>query len=257
MKKIIAYVLCLCCAATLFAGCNRASSPTDPTNPTATPTAPDPTDPTTVLTPTDPVNAGSDGSSSKKDSTAYFTEGTPLNAQELTWFNDQFFSPIWADSNGKRIFNIRNMFLRVQFASAADIDLGILFREGVYENTAATPEEVTALNQKTGDTALLDVVKIPKKDMEEAFLANTGLTIAQTKKNGLEKLTYLESYAAYFHKHGDTAYSLYEIKEGVRMKDGSVILLYKEAKGSNRPLMKVTLMPSGNSYVFVSNLPAE
>ena len=252
MKKLIAYVLCLCCAAMLFAGCNRAPAPTDPTNPTATPTAPDPTDPTT-----DPISAGNDGSSSNKDNTGYFTEGTPLSAQELVWFNDQFFSPIWADSNGKRIFSIRNMFLRVQFASAADIDLGILFREGVYEKTAATPEEVTALNQKTGDTALLDVVKIPKKDMEEAFLANTGLTIDQTKKNGLEKLTYLESYDAYFHKHGDTAYSLYEMKEGVRMKDGSVILLYKEAKGSNRPLMKVTLMPSGNSYVFVSNLPAE
>lgn len=191
-----------------------------------------------------------------KTDTSNFTEGTPLTEQELAWFNDQFFSPVWFDRNKNIAFNIRNMFLAPQYSSVEQINFALLFYDGIDWHDPVPQEEIDALDKKVGNNMPLDTFKIPKRDMEAAFLEHTGLTIDQTQKIGLDRLVYLEEYNAYYCKHGDTNYGLYQMKEGVRLDDGTVILLY--AHKYERPTrdMKVTLRPSGDSYWFISNLPA-
>lgn len=183
--------------------------------------------------------------------------GEPLTEEELRWFNEEFFSDRNLDSQGKRIFNIRNMFLRCEFSSLENIDLGLLFREGLGEYDAVSQEEMELYNKVTGNDWALDYSKITLEDMTAIFQENTGLHLSQTLKVGLDKLVYLEEYEAFYHRHGDTAYLLPEILSGQRAEDGTVTLYYRERIGGPHPLWKVTLKPSKDTYLFVSNLPTE
>ncbi len=251
MKKLTTYILCLTCIALLFTGCAKPDPApgTDPTGQAENTQTTQSTQNTTQTQSTSPTQTDPPALT--------MPEGTPLTADELAWFNDEFFTSVWVDENENRIFNIRNMFLRVEFATVKEIDLGVLFREGVRANEPVTQEEIDALNQATGSNAPLDVFKIPKWDMEMAFLHNTGVTVDQTQKNGLDKLVYLEQYDAYYNKHGDTAYSLYQMKKGVKLENGTVVILYKNKLSSPADDWIVTLKPHENTYWFVSNLPAK
>lgn len=235
MKLTILRVLCIFCICSLFIGC--ASKPVN--------------DPTTNST------VENQAGTSQTDEHSILPDGTPLSQQELQWFNDQFFSSEWTDSEGKPIFNLRNMFLRVTFTTAAEIDLGVLFREGTGQDAVVTQQEIDALNQKLGNNDPLDVVKIPEAAMKSSFLEKTGLSIEQTQQLGIDKLTYLEEYKAYYHKHSDTAYTLWQMEDGVKLNDGSVVLLYAQKLGSVQTKQVVTLKPHEDSYWFVSNLPAQ
>ena len=258
MKKAIlytVYILCMSCVLLLLSSCGSDApvAGMDQTIPTG-PISMQPTNDTQPTQSTQPVQ--SDPPAPK------LPQGTPLTTEELQWFNDEFFSPVWVDSDENRVFNIRNMFLAVEFSSVEEIHLGNLFREGAARQEIATQEETVAVYQKMFDDwsadkgCPVDVFKIPRQDMETTFLENTGLTIAQTTKNGLDQLHYLETYDAYYHSHSDSAYTLYQIEEGVRQENGTVALLYKNKLSSIANERVVTLKPNGDSYWFVSNLPA-
>lgn len=234
MRVIILRILCIGCICSLFVGC--ANKP--------------------VIDPTTSSTGENQASTSQTEEHSILPDGTPLSQQELQWFNDQFFSSEWADSEGAPIFNIRNMFLRVTYETVAQIDLGTLFREGTGQHLTVTQQEIDALNQKLGNNDPLDVVKISEDAMQSSFLENTGLSMEQTQQLGIDKLTYLEEYKAYYHKHGDTAYMLWQMQEGVKLNDGSVVLLYTQKLGSVQTKQVVTLKPHGDTYLFVSNLPA-
>ncbi len=183
--------------------------------------------------------------------------GEPLTEEELRWFNEKFFSSATLDAQGKRIFNIRNMFLRCEFTSPENIDLGLLFREGLGGYDAVSQEEMELYNKVTGNDWALDYSKITLEDMTAIFQENTGLHLSQTLKTGLDKLVYLEEYEAFYHRHGDTAYLLPEILSGERFSDGTVKLCYRDKYSRPSSIWRVTLKPAEGTYHFVSNLPAE
>ncbi len=180
-----------------------------------------------------------------------------LTQEELQWFNEKFFSSATLDAQGERIFNIRNMFLRCEFTSPENIDLGLLFREGLGEYDAVSQEEMELYNKATGNDWALDYSKITLEDMTAIFQENTGLHLSQTLKVGLDKLVYLEEYEAFYHRHGDTAYLLPEILSGERFSDGTVKLCYRDKYSRPSSIWRVTLKPAVGTYHFVSNLPAE
>ncbi len=248
MKTTILRILCILFMLLLFVGCTNQAA-TDPTGMTSPTEASGPTGTTSPTEMTDPTDS--------TEATDLLPNGTPLSQQELQWFNDEFFSPERTGSNGDPVFNIRNMFLRVTFTTSTDIDLGDLFREGIGQTAAITQQEIDAVNQKLGNDDPLDLVKVPEDAMKAAFLENTGLTIEQTNQLGIDKLTYLEEYRAYYHKHSDTAYTLWQMLDGVKLDDGSVVLLYTNKLGSIQTKQIVTLMPNEDSYWFVSNQPAQ
>ena len=226
MKRYFTIIVCLVLALLLW-GCKQNTTPDETTAAT--------TDETVAATPT----------------------GEPLTEEELRWFDEEFFSNVNLDEQGNRVFNIRNMFLRCEFDAPENIDLGLLFREGLGEYDAVSQEEIALYNEALGIELGLDYTKITREDMDALFLANTGLHPDETAKVGLDKLVYLEQYDAYYHCHGDTAYLYPEIYSGERAEDGTVTLHYQEGPISFSSLWCVTLKPAGDTYHFVSNLPAE
>lgn len=183
--------------------------------------------------------------------------GEPLTEAELRWFNEEFFSSATLDDQGEYSFNIRNMFLRCEFSSPENIDLGLLFRHGLGEYDAVSQEEIELYNKITGNDWALDYSKITLVEMSDIFYENTGLHLSQTLKVGLDKLVYLEEYEAFYHRHGDTAYLLPEILSGERFADGTIKLYYKDKYSRPSPIWRVTLKPAEGTYHFVSNLPTE
>jgi len=226
MKRYLTVILCIALVLLLW-GCKNNASPDETTDATTTETVAD--------VPTD----------------------TPLTEEELRWFTEEFFSNVNIDAQGERVFNIRNMFLRCEFDAPENIDLGLLFREGLGEYDAVSQEEKVLYNEVIGYELFLDYTKVTREDMETIFLANTGLHPDETAKVGLDNLVYLEQYDAYYHCHGDTAYLSPEIYSGERAEDGTVTLWYQDGLTSLDALWCVTLKPAGDTYHFVSNLPAE
>ena len=255
MKKLIIYILLFVLIVFLFAACGKL--PVEHTDSTTleqqqqTQPTTQPTQPTT--TPSQPVQT--------VPSPPKLPEGTPLAAEELKWFEAQFF---WSEQkfDGDTVLhNIRNMFLSTEYASIEEIHLRELFREGVHRVERGTHEETVAVYAIMFDDwpvengYPVDVYRIPRQEMEAAFLENTGLTIDQTKKNGLEELEYLKEYDSYYDSHTDTTYTFYTMLDGVRLEDGSVVLLYKDKLSRPADEWVVTLKPNGETYWFVSNLP--
>ena len=181
-------------------------------------------------------------------------EGEPLTREELDWFQYVFFTYTNTDALGNFTFNIRNMFLRAIFETPEHINLRTVFYDGVSRFSEISQEEMDLYDQIKKDDSPLDYEKIPKEDMERLFYENTGITIAQSQKVGLDQMVYLESYDAYYVKKGDTGYAYWTMEKGVRQEDGTVVILYTPKHERPARVGKVTLKPKGDSYVFVSNL---
>lgn len=178
---------------------------------------------------------------------------TLLTEAEITWFNTEFFATEIVD--GVIPFNIHNKFLFfTQYESPEEINLRQLFYDGVARDTQITQEEMDAYDKATGSDAPVDNFKIPKADMERLFLENTGLTIEQSQKVGLDSMTYLEEYDAYYLQHSDSGYAGCEVQEGYKTEEGMIVLLYR---GKARNLFgagQVILSPQEDgSYWFVAN----
>ncbi len=181
-------------------------------------------------------------------------EGEPLTREELDWFQNVFFTYTNTDAQGNPTFNIRNMFLRAEFETPEEINLRTVFYDGVSRFSEVSQEEKDLYDKVTNDDSLLDYAKTPREDMERLFYENTGITIDQSQKIGLENLIYLEEYDAYYVKKGDTGYAYWNMAKGAWMEDGTVVILYTPKGETPVYVSMVTLAPRGDSYVFVSNV---
>lgn len=249
MKKSKPYMLWLVCVLLLFTGCEK--HPVDNTE-NAVFGQMQETQPTQNTQPTQAIQ------SVQTDPTPRtLPEGTPLTVDELTWFNDEFFSGLWVDEDTKWFYNIRNMYMQMEFTDVMEIDMGFLFRNGVRTTKEqVTQEEINALQQVTGKAVSGEVIKIPKWDMEIAFLHTTGKSFQNAPKNGLEKFVYLEKYDAYYGEITAIESPRYEIKEGVKLQGGqTVVLLYQHKQSTVANDWLVTLRHHDGNYWFASNLP--
>lgn len=253
MKKLATYILCLTCIALLFAGCAKLDPApgTDPTGQAENTQTTQSTQNTTQTQSTSPTQTDPPAPT--------MPEGTPLTADELAWFNNEFFSGIWVEDQPESFYNIRNMYMQQEFASIKEIDLELLFRNGVHPTKEpVTQEEINTIQKVTGKTVSADIIKIPAWDMDMAFLHTTGKTFGQTIKKGLDKLIYLEEYDAYYSIYNDAITPVYKIKEGVKLQDGAtVVLRYQNKQSATAVDWIVTLRSHEDTYWFVSNLPTK
>jgi hypothetical protein len=170
----------------------------------------------------------------------------PLTNDELAYFNGNDFF------NGE-LLNIRNQFLSSLYSFPEEIDLFELFYCGNGYAESVTNEEIVAALALCGwDAADCDLEKNSRANMDAVLTQHMGLSLADTNGIGLEKMTYLVGYDAYYYFHGDTNYRMsVTFINGERI--GNVIELYYEDTfygGENKVL---TLREVDGNYFFVSN----
>ena len=162
---------------------------------------------------------------------------TELSADELAWFNEQFFN----DPDNK----IPNSFLNSEYSSAAEIDLYELFYDYTSDENGLSEQERLLLKDLGVDVDL-DVAKISTAGMDKVLADYAGLTLQDTQKVSLDKLTYLSEYDAYYLARGDSHFTYYTIEKGMKQEDGTVKLRYNG--------FEVTLLAGETGYHFCSNI---
>lgn len=175
----------------------------------------------------------------------------PLTDDELSYFNgDEFF-------NGEYM-NIRNQFLSSIYESPEKVDMFQLFYcgSGIEEFPAeAERAAVVAYNgwDMEPDCAC---TKVSRSNMDAMLSKYIGLTLSDTEKIGLENLSYLEEYDAYYYYHGDTNYRA-KITFSGGEREGDIIRLFYDDVFLSDGKKVLTLQEKDSSYLFVSNVYSE
>lgn len=162
----------------------------------------------------------------------------PLTQDELAYFQENYFSSS---------YSIANQFLTSLYTSPENIDLFQLFYNGTTLPGAIGEEELQVLlDAYPMAWADCPCTKLPVKDMDTILEQYTGLRFEETAGIGLDSLTYLEQYDAYYHFHGDTnARTGVEFSAGYRQ--GNQVSLYYDSD------KVVTLEEAGDSWHILSN----
>ena len=127
-------------------------------------------------------------------------EARPLTGDELAYFNEEFF-------NQEGTYSIRNQFLNSLYEKPEDIDLFELFYCGTGIDAPMTDEELRQVGSfDTAGELICPVDKMSVEAINQVLLENTGLTLEETGRIGMDYFQYLPEYDAYYHSHGDTNY---------------------------------------------------
>lgn len=172
---------------------------------------------------------------------------TLLTAEEIEYFNgDEFF-------NGEYM-NIRNQFLSSLYDAPEKVDLFQLFYCGSGIEETLTETEKAAVVAYNGWDMEPDCActKISRSNMDAVLSEYMGLTLSDTEKIGLENLTYLEEYDAYYYYHGDTNYRMMISFSGGERENNIIRLFYDDQFMSDGEKV-LTLREQDGRYLFVSN----
>jgi hypothetical protein len=94
--------------------------------------------------------------------------------------------------------------------------------------------------------------KVSRSNMDEILTEYMNITLADTKKIGLEHFAYLSDYDAYYYFHGDTNYrSNINFSRGER--EGDVIRLFYSDEFLGDGDKVLTMREKNGGYLFVSN----
>lgn len=179
----------------------------------------------------------------------------PLTGDELAYFNEEFFN---SDAEG---MHIHNQFLTSLYERPEDIDLYELFYCGTgISETMTEVERVLVGNFDLDGSLICPTDKFSLDAIDTVLLKNTGLTLNETSKTGMEYFQYLPQYESYYHSHGDTNY-FHSVRITAGERQGDTIRLYYPDDFARYPdydWLCVTLaVQEDGSLWFVSNLPAE
>ena len=120
-----------------------------------------------------------------------------LSEKEITVFNTEFF-------NGD-ITNMNNMLLSSEYSQPDEINLFELFYNGVGGAFGEVSEdELSMLTELCSDAPYLDIIKITANEMDAFLQEKMGISLAETKKTGLDSFYYLEQYDSYYLIMGDS-----------------------------------------------------
>jgi hypothetical protein len=191
-------------------------------------------------------STGTAGSAQSVGSSAVNGSGSgagELSADELDWFQNTFFSP---DS-------FRVQFLTSRYASPEEIDLSELLYNGLGDVEPYTPEEYAELEAK-GFSAEMDSQRSTTGEINDFLMKNLGVSLDGLNGVGLDQLTYLKEFDAYYSNHNDTNAIVPTIQSGQRTAEGQVILQYYQWDPDAQGEVTLEKQPDG-SYHFKSNVP--
>lgn len=174
----------------------------------------------------------------------------PLTGEELRYFNEEFFN--------NNAYNIHNQFLSSLYTSPKEINLYELFYCGSgREETLVDGERQAVAKANDNFDPDCDLTKISAGNLNRVLEENTGLSLAQINRVGIDDLIYLEDYDAYYHFHGDTNYRG-EVTFDCGERVGNLIKLYYNDQFMADGWKSLTLKPTNNGgYHFVSNQTCE
>ena len=171
-----------------------------------------------------------------------------LSEKEITVFNTEFF-------NGD-ITNMNNMLLSSEYSQPDEINLFELFYNGVGGAFGEVSEdELSMLTELCSDAPYLDIIKITANEMDAFLQEKMGISLAETKKTGLDSFYYLEQYDSYYLIMGDSNFDWCMVTSGTCESNNKLILKYeKEYEGGQ---WVVILQKTDDGYLFISNQKAD
>ncbi len=234
-KKVSATAVALVLALLMLSGCTGSITPQYETD-DATPSASEST----------PVVTESAEPSESPEVSVDPNAQVELTSEEIEWFNTVFF-------NGDTP-NIHNQFLLSLYEKTEDIDLRETFYNGTGSYESASDEERAAIVASNGWESDPDIecTKLSVSGMNDALTENLGLKLDETSGIGLNMLTYMSNYEAYYLYHGDTNYLNVTITDGYRDGLGNFYLNYSCVTFYDSSRV-VHLKENGDTYQFVSN----
>lgn len=165
------------------------------------------------------------------------------------FFNQQY-------DNGTDIYVpwLTNACLYSLYDSPEEVDLYELFYGGL--QLAVTEEDVRFLEEQGAPTEL-DVMKLPGEEMDRILQKYFNLTLADTKRVGLEKFYYNEETDTYYLARSDDNTKYINVVEQRKNSDGDVELIYTlrgtpEGEDVSGQRMAVLREVEGR-YIFCSN----
>lgn len=179
-----------------------------------------------------------------------------LTEEEIKFFNEEFFTTE-TEYPGSWV---RNNILYTEFSSPAQVDIeAMLYDE--YSTEEISKEERAYLREQLEER--LDTSKFTAAYINELMQTYLGISLEESKKNGLDRFFYNAGYDAYYLVHSDSMCVCVQVESGVRNEDGTIALVYRKAyqlfshmteqEINALPRYQVVLKETENGYQFLSN----
>ncbi len=173
-----------------------------------------------------------------------------LNEEDLVAYTSWF--------RGVDALSIRCMFLASEYERPEDVDLYVIFREGLHEEGRhqLSEEELQKLGEIWGEEALhFDICKIPRAEMDRVLRKYLGIGLEDTNKICLDDLVYLAEYDAYYGVGSDTNVVIPVFTSCTRRADMETLeLVYYDSLTKQE--FTLVLRPTEDGYQFISNTRA-
>ncbi len=177
-------------------------------------------------------------------------EPVKMTDAEITWFEEEFFNRTLPE-------HMENMFLTSEYSTVKDIDLYMLFYNGVAGGAAVTKEEKDAFWKDQELDLDFDVFKITADQMNDCLKQYAGISLEDSGMVNITSFFYREDTDAYYTSHTDTNAFVCSFSEGIWTGDGYCLLTYEDPNSypteTKQVKMKVVDKEKG-LYQFVSNV---
>ena len=169
-----------------------------------------------------------------------------LTGEELEFFYGVFFN--YGDEQ------MTNMFLTSEYYSPKDIDLGLLFYDGIYDvdRVEVTEKERQLLVERYGIELYGTVVAMPREMIDATLQKYTKLTLEETNKVGWD-FYYLEEYDRYYRIATDCSWPEVVILKGWKNAEGTIVLEHSEWFHTSG-VYRLILHEENGRYYFAANL---
>lgn len=176
-----------------------------------------------------------------------------VKGQEL-FLPENYFNQGFSENEQSEHENFRNFCLNSLYDHPQDVDLKELFYDGF---KLPIDEEDRSFLEKQGAQMYLDIIKLPRTEMDNILMQYFGITLSETNMVGMEDFYYNADKDIYYLVHSDTHYQYIEVIEQYLDENGNLNVVYtwkenaeilKEC-GSRRAVLK----KEEDRYVFFSN----
>ena len=155
------------------------------------------------------------------------------------------------ESENRFMDSMPNCCLRSLYATPGGVNLEQMFYDGVgLETTEADRNFVIS----QGGWGELDIIKVPRKTMDEVLKKYFDLTLEETGQVGMEGFIYNPENDTYYTEHGDTNAIDIEVEEEYMDKDGHINVVYRRKGYLYKDTYIVTLEERDGRYIFLSNV---
>lgn len=178
---------------------------------------------------------------------------TSLSGEELRWWNEEFFG------NGEtEIMPTQFANHYILYTEPEEIDLSELF---YLSGSTPSDDEIRTHLDTDPDALPCPAYKLTLEEMDRLLLQYMGLTVSETKREGLDQFTSNEDGTCFYWMHGDTNYCgrlFFSCGTREILETGETLIrLYHNIAGGAQ-WYGVTLLDEGEgNYYFQSNLACE